>query len=331
MRPARAVLPRAGPDPEGRDPRLQRHPGARPMIAAVPVPAAPKADDRVVRSALEDASWSLDAFIAGLPRRADYGVFDPRVVAFCGALSSALLASRTEPAVVALGYWLRSASVERMRRGLLDGIGDREEVVPRGLAFHVTPANVDTVFVHSWVLSLLAGNANVVRVSSRASDIQRRLVRAIAELLDEPEHEVVRGANRIVVTDRDDHIAAALSATADVRMIWGGDATVARFREHPIRPHARDVVFPDRHSLSILEAERVAALDEPGLARLADGFFNDAYAFDQGACSSPRLIVWRARPELDRAVVDASRHRFHEAVGAAIVRRGYVAETGIAI
>src|SRR5687767_1616188 len=138
MRPPGAPFRRPGPDPEGRDPRMQRHPGARPMIAA-PVPAAARAEDRVVRSALEDASWSLDAFIAGLPRRADYGVFDPRVVAFCSALSSDLLASRTEPAVVALGYWLRSASVERMRRGLLDGIGDGEEVVPRGLAFHVTP------------------------------------------------------------------------------------------------------------------------------------------------------------------------------------------------
>ena len=40
---------------------------------------------------------------------------------------------------------------------------------PRGLVFHVPPANVDTIFVYSWALSALAGNPNVVRISSRSA------------------------------------------------------------------------------------------------------------------------------------------------------------------
>jgi hypothetical protein len=169
-----------------------------------------------------------------------------------------------------------------------------------------------------------------VRVSSRPSETQARLLRAIGAALDEDAAAVVREANRIIVTDRDDAIMAALSWAADVRVIWGGDATIERFRRMPIRPHARDVVFPDRHSLAILDVDGVADLSDDDLGRLADGFFNDAYAFDQGACSSPRLLVWRSSsPEAERLA--AARARFHEAVQASIERRGYVAETGMAI
>ena len=38
--------------------------------------------------------------------------------------------------------------------------------VPRGLALHITPANVDTMFLYSFAVSLLAGNLNVVRDSA---------------------------------------------------------------------------------------------------------------------------------------------------------------------
>ena len=37
--------------------------------------------------------------------------------------------------------------------------------VPRGLAFHLPPTNVDTLFVYSLMASFLVGNLNVVRVS----------------------------------------------------------------------------------------------------------------------------------------------------------------------
>ena len=42
-------------------------------------------------------------------------------------------------------------------------------VFPRGNVFHLPPANVDTIFVYSWAISALAGNHNVVRISSRSA------------------------------------------------------------------------------------------------------------------------------------------------------------------
>ena len=201
--------------------------------------------------------------------------------------------------------------------------------VPRGLAFHVTPANVDTMFAYSWLLSLLVGNANVVRLSSRASETRSALLEAIAAVLDDPRFSRSRMRNRFILTDHDDATAATLSAAADVRIVWGGNATVEHFRRFPIPVHGRDIVFPDRHSMSILDAASVAALDDVELASLADRFFNDAFWFDQGACSSPRLIVWRRGAEA--AETELAVRRFRDAVVEAVERRGYAAETGMAL
>ena len=85
------------------------------------------------------------------------------------------------------------------------------------------------------------------------------------------------------------------------------------------------MTFPNRHSLAIIDADAVRRADEDELARLADRFFNDAYWFDQAACSSPRLLIWVTRGA-DRA--EDARVRFREAVDSAIRRRADEAETG---
>jgi hypothetical protein len=285
-----------------------------------------------VRSAISGEAWSIDELVAevraGPPPLAP---FDDRLVAFCTALSGELLtgrAARGLPAVVALGYWLRAASVERARRAFAALEDEHTILVPRGVVLHVTPANVDTIAAYSWIPALLTGNASIVRLSSRETDVSRHLVAAVARVLADPAHVEVRRRNRLVHAGHDDRISGGLSALADVRVVWGGDATIAHFRTFPLPPRGRDVTFPNRHSLAILDAEAVAAATGPELADLADRFFNDAYWFDQGACSSPRLVVWVTRG-VERAA--GPRRRFKAAVTEAIRRRGYVADPAIAI
>ena len=285
-----------------------------------------------LRSAASDETWSVDELVAAVraagPRMAQ---FDDQVVAFCGALSRELLGvpgSRDLPAVVALGYWLRPASVERAREAFRAQEDAHTILVPRGTVFHVTPANVDTMFAYSWIPALLTGNANVVRLSGRVTDVTRRLLDSVARVIEGPAFEDLRRRNQLVFAGHDDRISRALSSVADVRVVWGGDATVQHFRAFPLPPRGRDVTFPNRHSLAIIDADAVEAADDEDIAALADRFFNDAYWFDQGACSSPRLVVWSS-PGAGGA--EAPRRRFKAAVGDAIRRRGYVAQTGIAI
>lgn len=280
-----------------------------------------------VRSALGPQTWSADEFLDVLTRHsARARPFDGTAVAFCSALSHALLTdsrARGRPQLAALGYWLRPASVARMRQAYLAQVAPHTVLVPRGLVLHVTPANVDTMFVYSWVLSLLTGNVSVVRVSDRGVDATQHLLATIGSLLAEEEHAAVARRSHLVHTSHDDAVSAALSSVADVRVIWGGDETVAHFRRIPSPPRSKDVVFPDRHSLAILDVDAVNAATESELGAIGDAMFNDAYWFDQAGCSSPRLVIWNAGADVERA-----RRRLHQAVDASLRRRGYRAETG---
>ena len=138
----------------------------------------------------------------------------------------------------------------------------------------------------------------------------------------------IKRRNLLVYTGHDDEVSRVLSAACDVRVVWGGDATVNHFRQFPLAPHGRDITFPDRHSFSILSCEAVARASDEDVDTLADRFYSDAFWFDQAACSSPRLIIWHRASSADAS---AARERFRAAVQAAVDRRGYVAEIGSAV
>ncbi|MEA2538583.1 MAG: hypothetical protein QOF11_2817 [Chloroflexota bacterium] len=294
--------------------------------------SAPAETAAQIRSAISAETWDLPSFTRELTEARATNPFGDEAVAFCTELSSALLHPSSQGAgqaqVISLGYWLRPASIRRMSESFQRSGGPDVLLVPRGRVFHVTPANVDTMFAYSWLLALLAGNVSVVRISSRETELASRLLDTIAAILDQPAFAGLRRANRLVRTDHDDAIVAGLSAIADVRVVWGGDETVDYFRRFPLPPRGRDVTFPNRHSLALLDAAAIRSSSDEELAALADRFFNDAYWFDQAGCSSPRLIVWRATSGED---AEDARQRFHSAISEAIARRSLEIETGLAI
>ncbi len=225
--------------------------------------------------------------------------FSADAVALLAHVSRRLLSdveARRHPDLQALGFWLRPAGLARLGETFAGREGGGRLLVPRGLAFHVPPANVGTLFAYGWALSLLAGNVNVVRLPGRGAAEQGVLLRVIGAALEETGTDV-RQASRFVRYGHDDAISGALSVAADVRVIWGGDATVRHFRALPVNPRGVDVVFPDRFSWALLAADAVLAADEARLARLAEGLARDVFWFGQKACSSPRLLVWCGAPE----------------------------------
>jgi hypothetical protein len=252
-------------------------------------------------------------------------VGDGRVRAFLSAFGKRLLRpalARRHPELGSLGFFLRPSELART----VEALGAEHIRVPRGLIFHVPPANVDTVFVYSWALSALMGNRNVVRLSPRAGAVAEVIVETLHESLAEAD-PVVAATQRIVSYDRSDAITAALSAACDLRVIWGGDRTVHAIRRHALAPHARDLVFPDRSSFAVVRA--AAWLCAPRAARVtvAEGFVNDTYWFDQAACSSPRTVFWvGAAGDCDAARADFSDH-----VSRVITVRGWGVDTAMAV
>lgn len=223
-------------------------------------------------------------------------VFAPEVRTFLADLSERIMAGpevREHPDVTGFAFWCRRGNIERMQATYEDGVLR----LGRGVAFHIAPSNVPVNFAFSWAFSLLAGNANVVRLPNRDFPQIRILLRRIGELLSDERFWELAARNVFVTYGHEDEITAALSALCDVRIIWGGDETVRRVREFPVPPRAMDVSFPDRYSICVLGAGQMLRLEKATLDRLILGFFNDTYLMDQNACSSPRLVVWLGSEE----------------------------------
>jgi Acyl-CoA reductase (LuxC) len=246
--------------------------------------------------------------------------FAPALIETLAILSKAILSDhelRRRAEAVALGYWLRPASLEQMRQSFLALKQPSRYRVPAGFAFHVPPANVDTMFIYSWALSFLCGNTALVRLSQRRSSFTVRLVEILSGVL------AARGScaegTAFISYGHDAAITAAISQRVDLRVIWGGDASVAAIREVPLSPHAKEVVFADRLSLSILSAPAWLALDAAAQNELARRAFNDIYSFDQMACSSARVVVWAGTS--DEALSASA--AFSKVLRAEIFRRRY--------
>ena len=213
-------------------------------------------------------------------------VADEQVLAFCAALSQRLLAlGNAWPDLVALGFWLRPAALNAH----LQAYRSRS---PLGLTLHFVPSNVPTLGVFSWLMALLAGNSAILRLSQRQSPVLQQLLAECATLLANPQWQVVSERMRFIRYGHDEAITAALSAHCDLRVIWGGDVTVTAIRAVALPPRARELVFPDRRSLAVLDAAGWRALDEASRQRQQAALAQDVSQFNQQACASPTTLVW---------------------------------------
>jgi hypothetical protein len=227
--------------------------------------------------------------------------FSDEIVEFCHAFSRRLFTDNTAkayPELQTLAFRMRRSELSTLRSEFRELNRGRVRLVPRGLVFHIPPANVDTISIYSWLLAVLTGNASIVRVSPRASAQTEILWRLLnAGLAEAP--AMARGT-AMIGYGHETEITAAISQVCDIRVIWGGDATVNAIRAIPLSPFGRDLSFPDRYSLCAIKASAFHELDEASRRDLAARFFNDTFWFNQMACSSPRLIVWCGSPEDDR-------------------------------
>ena len=243
-------------------------------------------------------------------------IFAPEVRSFVSRLSEQLMAdqdARKWADVVSFAWWCRKANIERLASVYDDGILR----LGRGVAFHITPNNIPVNFAFSWIFSLLAGNANLVRLPDFAFPQLVIILRHVKNLLAEKPYRELAAMNIFLTYGREEQITLDLSAMADVRIIWGGDATIRTIRTSPLPPRAIDIGFSDRYSFSILGAGRVLALGKSDFPRLIAGFFNDTYLMDQNACSSPRLVIWHGG---SGEAVEAQ-ERFWNALGQEVVSR----------
>ena len=217
--------------------------------------------------------------------------FDGRILDFLNGVSKALMADReakTYPDVVTFAFWIRSASTKKLKERFCREDGTVR--LGRGTAFHIAPSNVPVNYAYSLAAGLLTGNANIVRVPSKDFPQVGIIDRALQSALGMPEHAGMKRRICLVRYGRDRAVNDALSAMADTRVIWGGDATIAELRRSPLPPRGSEVTFADRFSLAVIDAGSYLAREDKG--RIAEDFYNDTYLTDQNACTSPRMVIW---------------------------------------
>lgn len=218
--------------------------------------------------------------------------FESQITSFLQALSDVLLKNpqaKAFPEVVALGFWLRQSNLASFKLKL------KGLYKPLGLVVHFTPANVDTMFIYSWVCSLLLGNKNVIRVATGESVLQDFLFSQINKLMMEQRFAAIKATNLFVKFDKSSHFTEQLSTIADARVIWGGDESVLGIKSFTTPPRCRDICFSDRYSAAIINGDKL--LSEHDLKTLAEKLWQDTKPYQQQACSSPKILFWLGSTE----------------------------------
>lgn len=215
--------------------------------------------------------------------------FDEEILQFLQAVSSYLMndkEARKYSDVITFAYWIRKASLQKLKTQFVKNDGAFH--IGRGIAFHIAPSNVPVNFAYSLTAGLLFGNGNIVRVSSK----------------DFPQVDIISAAFRagliafpqiapyvtIIRYERDRAINDLFSALCNVRVLWGGDNTIAEIRKSPLQPRAVEITFADRYSLAVIDSTTYLSLENK--KRLAEDFYNDTYFSDQNACTSPFIVIW---------------------------------------
>jgi hypothetical protein len=285
---------------------------------------------RTVESLVPAGSPTVDDVVARAISTAHSEVkpFDTRVVDALDDLSAHLFrrqrltgASELAP----LAFFIRRAAIARLVDRVEARLPEGTVAVPAGVVFHVPPANVDTLFVYTLALSLVAGNSNIVRISERTGPAGLGIVEDLGTVISD--HPEVSPLVHVVRYGRDDEITGSFSRSCDVRMLWGGDASVNALRRVPIPPHARDVTFPDRTSLTAIDAVRYLNSTEAERIRVAEALYNDSYWFDQMACSSPQQVVFIGPAD----GCEAAERLLVEALGRQAALHGYEVPAAIAV
>jgi hypothetical protein len=191
--------------------------------------------------------------------------------------------------LIQLAAWFSKKSVKALEDKFTSSIPYDCLPTSRGVALHFAPGNVDTIFIYSAFLSLLAGNCTIVRIPTKKTPQIEHLICALNQAYKETNYDQLY----VIQYERSDEVSSYLSKLCDVRVIWGGDDSVSNIRLHPLRVDARDIAFPNKRSFSVICTESFLGSPKKNIEALCKNFINDAYWFGQLACSSPRVIIWK--------------------------------------
>jgi hypothetical protein len=268
-------------------------------------------DSKQVSQLTPKANQAISLFDLPIYNKSKYVIkpFDTIVIDFFDTLSKSILSNKSInslPEIAALGFWLRKANLLKLKQEneYLFGNGIYN-TSPLGKVFHICPANVDTMFIYSLTVSVLMGNKNLLRVSSRMDAPHvSMLFEIINNTIAQEKYNVFNDYINIISYPHSDIISTSISENVNARVIWGGDQTIKTFKGLKAAPRTKDIVFADRVSMLCIDCKVYNHLQNDDLKVVLRNFYNDAYTFDQMGCSSPQTIYFMgSKKDYDTCII----------------------------
>ena len=242
--------------------------------------------------------------------------YDNLLCDFLNDLSSQLRKSEDAggyPDVLTFAYWCRRANIARLK----EEYSSNHARLGLGTVLHITPSNVPVNFAFSFCFGLLSGNANIVRVPTKAFPQVDIICFAIAKVFENNDYREIKLRTAFIRYKQNEEITRLLSMDCNGRIIWGGNETINKVRQLPMPARSVEVLFSDRYSFCIINAILLNALEQSDLNRLVEGFYNDTYLMDQNACSSPHLLIWLGKES------STAKDRFWKALSEVVKEKQY--------
>ena len=218
-------------------------------------------------------------------------IFEPNTIDFLSQISKEIFSKKKNLSfedLATFAFWIRKKNLLK----LADNYSQKDRMIGCGLALHISPSNVPMNFAYSLVFGLLSGNNNIIRLPSKKYIQTEILIRIINKILKKKKFNNFKNKICLIKYNKSDEISNYLSKLSDIRIIWGGDETIKKFKQYETPARCIDVTFPDRYSLSILGTKSLKSLNTYDFTRIIKRFYNDTYTMDQKGCSSPQAIVW---------------------------------------
>jgi hypothetical protein len=220
--------------------------------------------------------------------------FNNKVVAFLDDLSKSLnnFNKKNIPDLKALSFFCRKNNILILKNKHFDPNAIRFGL---GLLFHITPSNIPTNFAYSLIFGLITGNSNIVKIPSKKFEEIAIICKSLNNVLKKRKYNEIKNMITIIRYTDNDQATKKFSLLCDGRLIWGGDDTINNIKKFDTKAKNIDVPFSDRYSISIINSEKFLKLPKYKALNLIKSFYNDTYAVDQNACSSPHLILWKGK------------------------------------
>ena len=216
--------------------------------------------------------------------------FSEEVCGFLESLSKEInlfKETKNYPDLKELAFWCRAQSIQKLKKNF----NHENNRLGLGIIFHVTPSNIPTNFAYSLIFGLITGNSNIVKVPSKEFDQVKIICKIIKKILLK-KNNFLRKKITIVQYKENDEFTKKFSLISNARVIWGGNETIKSLRNFKIDERALDITFADRYSFCIINQSKLEKISNFEFKNLIQRFYNDTYAVDQNACSSPHLVIW---------------------------------------